>query len=179
MHNLLLEKNKRDIEREYWFRLTIIFLFLLSVLGVILFIALIPSYIFAGLQEKSALEKKQTGEQSAVSVESRNLDLLFKETTNRIAELGGEGSSLSLHEIIALILKHKNSSIRIEGFTFEPEKDKTRALSLQGIAASRDSLVSFRNDLGQEKDWQVSLPDSNFAKQSQIDFNLELIIPVR
>jgi len=178
MHNLLSAESKKEVRKEYLWRLFVVALSLLVLLGIILLLSLLPSSILSRSKEKEALGKKETLNESIFALESQNLTSLLQDTKEKLESLKTKGNSLPLHIIIRKVLEHKNQGIEIVGFTASPEKEKVRELSLAGIADSRENLVEFKKSLEQEKTFIVSLPVSNFAKQTDIDFIATLRIQI-
>ena len=176
MHNLLLESDKERIKKEYWMRLIFIFWFILLFLGIILFLALLPSYIFSWSKEKSFRSQKTAVDQSVLYLENENLNSLTLEVKEKVGRLKEKSDYAPIYIVIEKILAHKNSGISITGFTFQPENTKGRHVTIEGISNSRDILVQFSKNLEKETLFNVSLPVSNFAKKDSIDFTLDITI---
>lgn len=178
MNNLLLNEDKKRVIREYLTRLFVVFLFLLAFLGGIFFLSLLPSDISSWSKEKAIQSQKQAVDQAVFSLESENLNFLISDVKEKVESLKKGSSGLPLHVVLEKILAHKNSGIVITGFIFQPEKTKNRQVSVEGIANSRDNLVKFSKSLEEEEVFAVSLPVSNFAKQGNIDFMLDILIHI-
>ena len=179
MHNLLSYESKKKIKKEYRLRLLVLFLASTLALSLILFLSLIPSYIFSMTREKTIANEKTAIQKSVVSLESENLNQLLRSTKEKVESLKEGNNDLSIYVIIEKVLSRRNAGVNILGFRFTPSDGLSRNLTVDGVAGSRDSLVQFRKNLEQEKLFdQVSLPVSNFAKQSEIDFTLTLSITI-
>lgn len=180
MHNLLLDKDKQKIKKEYRTGLLVVFFSFLAFLGVIFFLSLLPTAIFTWSKENDVLGKKQAIEQSTISVESQeDLNSMIMDMKEKVESLEKGRASLPLDAILEKILAHKNAGISITGFVFHPEDAKKIQVTIQGTANTRDTLVGFSKSLEGESMFTVSLPVSNFAKQNNIDFILDIFIQAK
>jgi len=76
--------------------------------------------------------------------------------------------------LIKKILDQKNEGIIITGFSSIKTKDKTN-LSVSGVSANRQSLITFENRIASLSDFsEVVSPISNLAKDKDINFQIRL-----
>jgi hypothetical protein len=71
----------------------------------------------------------------------------------------------------------KTNSIKINQFSFSPNSTSTETINLQGVSATRDSLVNFKKSLDESGLFKsIDLPVSNFTKDKNISFNMTLTV---
>jgi hypothetical protein len=172
--NLLPEKDKKKIKREYLTRLLIVIL-LFSALTISLnLLLLLPSYFLSngdrGLIEervsflKSYLEiRKESGITSVLPLTNEKIKAL------EISEIPKINSS------IKSILSEKSRSIRINSFNLRSSNDGSRTLLISGRADNRDGLISFSESLKSTGSFvDIDLPLSNLAKNINVDFSIKI-----
>ena len=68
-----------------------------------------------------------------------------------------------------------SNGIHIKKFAYSYAKDSKSVLTLSGTADSRPGLLLFSNNLQTHPEFKkVDLPISNLAKNSNIDFNINI-----
>ena len=110
---------------------------------------------------------------------------LYKETPLAIKDLksklglieNAESNKFQISQkVINEIILKKMPDIKINSFFYENDIVKGKKISIGGIAPSRERLLLFRQVLGEDGAFsKVDLPISNFVKESDIEFNLDLI----
>jgi hypothetical protein len=174
MFNLLPYKEKKAIGAEYMRRRLIIIL-LFSIATVILAgVFLIPSFIIAGyrlseikqtvavLQANDAIKNQQTYKDAIAAA------------NKKIATFGLSSTTEPLLELLEGIAAVKSDAITITSFNAS-RTGGTLALTVEGTAKDRESLLSFANLLkGSGVYGKVDLPISNFAKDENISFSLNV-----
>ena len=121
MHNLLSDESKKRIKKEYRLRLLVVFLALSFLLGIIFFLSLLPSYIFSVAREKTISGEKKTVKDSVVSLESEDLNLLLRETKEKVDSLKAGSEDIPLHMIIEKVQLHKSPGIS-HRYTVDPQR---------------------------------------------------------
>jgi len=176
MSNLLLETEEKHLHREYVTRMLIIYFVLASVLAIIAMVFSLPSYILAEsrrgiVEEKLAvLEALISGRQDKGSLEyvaaaKEKMSLLDLENSKHVSTL--------IERVIALA----QGDVKLLSFSLVRRPDIPPLLTIGGISPTRDTLVAFRRSLEKESSFSsVELPVSNFAKDKDIEFSIDLFL---
>jgi hypothetical protein len=176
-HTLLPTPERVALRREYHVRVWIIALFAVSVAGTIGVAALFPAYIRGSLEERlqlgaiAALEKDKSAsgignvEQElaadkillAALAESSDRELLSTEISNLLALRG---------------------TVKLSAISANRKEDESVELTLQGIAPTRESLLSFKARIENlTPGTSVTLPISQLAKSTNIQFSMLIVKP--
>ena len=176
MLELLPNKQKKDVKREYALRRLTVALILLSIAGIISLASISPSYFLS--IEKEKIVKKEF-ERAEKANNEKTDDKAFQDDIKRTKEminlLKPSDKYVSIGEIISNIVDNKNSGVRIDGINITSYKGNQYQIILNGNAASRDILKSFAEHIKNAGLFEgVDLPISNFTKIADIDFNITL-----
>ena len=174
MFKLLTEEERQKVAHEYAMRRLIVMLCALILVLVVGIIGLFPSYLLSNVHRIMALERTKI----AGSAEQRNEDLglqVWLEEINRKLQLLSPTLDTDRpSHLIKKILDQKNEGIIITGFSSIKTKDKTN-LSVSGVSANRQSLITFENRIASLSDFsEVVSPISNLAKDKDINFQIRL-----
>lgn len=179
MSNLLPEKNKKDILKEFFLRLIIVFFSLFFSLMCVAVVLLIPSYILSQVKEIGANDETKIFKQvSDFRKTETPFDLLEKEKMK--IYLLKESDNFSVDDIIEIIINKKNSDIKITGIFYDnvsKNKDDSNYshLVIKGVANKRSALINFVDGLKQENYFSnIDLPVSNLVKDESVDFSLNI-----
>lgn len=184
MINLIPNQEKKKMVRQFYYRLVILFLAMLSVSFFIATLALLPAYFFSSSKYKIASGKLDMQKAESAPLFDKETEAIIKDINNKLnlIENAQKNKFLVSEKIINAILSKKISSIKITQISYEnnaigksPE-EAGRKVSISGTAPSRETLLSFRKALEDSSDFKsVDLPISNFIKGSDIQFYLSLI----
>lgn len=178
MINLIPNKEKKLMIRDFYWRLALVAIFSLSTVVLIASIALLPSYFMSSVKKSLAEEKLEVEKAEPIDKadqETLSLLSLLDEELSMI-EKSSEGKFLVSERVIRKILEKKTGEIRISQISFENNQAGENTVSIRGTATSREKLLSFRRALEADPDFQkVDLPISNFVKGSNIQFYISLI----
>ena len=182
MHNeltdLLPPERQSALLHDYYFRLSVIFALLVSILVLISATLLLPTYVFLA---KSA----GTKEARLASIESALSSADEKELSARLAALTRDAAALnaladipSASGIFRTVLAVSRPGITLSGFAYTPAGDKApRVLILSGAAATRDALRSYQLALqGASFALSATLPVSAYAKDTDIAFAITVTL---
>jgi hypothetical protein len=168
--NFLPEEDKKNIKREYYRRLFVVFglfSFFAIVIGIILLLPVI--FLFQG-------QKTETARQIAVSQEllknegGENIVRLVQELNTRAEHLSEQKKNIwEASPLIKKILTAKSENIKIKRISLD---EKT--IVVQGISDTRQRLLSFIDDLKRGGFSKVESPLSNIIKDKDIDFTINI-----
>lgn len=179
MINLLPIEEKRGIRTRYILRATASFLGMLLVAGVIGGVLLLPSLLLSSLKETVAREKMA----SLIKRENFLLDessaAVVADSNTKIEILAPFAGNRRVYatEIFKKILSAKDGEIRISSMAFVVASDGSRAVSLSGVADSREGLLRFLKKFESDGTFtKADLPVGSFIKSKDLEFNFNLKI---
>lgn len=185
MINLIPQAEKKKMARSFYFRLVVLFLFMMSISFLIILIAILPSYFLSSLKNNIADEKLAMQKKEPVPSPDQKTLQIIKDLNNKMAliESAKNNKFIVSEKVINAVLLKKMPSIEIVEISYENNLPKTpgdnkmnRKISIQGNAPSREILLLFRRALEDSASFkQVDLPISNFVKGSNIQFYLSLM----
>lgn len=177
MLNLLSQQEKKNLIREYYIHFTIVIVISICILLIIAVVGLLPSYV-TKRAEINAITKKQQepGEQStpealqaaqAQAAANLNLADFLEARTTALARTPLTSS------IIGRIFEIAGGDISIEGIDIV-----NGSITITGIGATRDALISFHKRLRKEQDFKnATLPISDIAKSVDPNFAIRITLP--
>lgn len=169
-HNLLPKDIKKKLRTEYYMRVLNVNLLLLSAILGLGTVALIPPYMKV-TTERSALaallehETAQRAEEGTTAPED-----LLAGTKNTIVALREKLDHPLFTEIVTTTLSVRPEGIALVGLSFDR---KNNAFVVEGIAATRDALVVYKDALEHVPGvHNVTSPISNLAKNTNLPFQI-------
>jgi len=175
MFNLLPEKTKEVVRREYQFRTWATFFVLLSTVFFFLILIFLPA-LFVSNSIRLGLEHNiEDLNKSVVLVDYKTMAFELNESNTQIITAKENlKNRIDLQELIEVIDGVRPSSIKINRFAFKDAGGQTN-LILSGEADDRDALKNFSAKLqGVSKFSSVEVPLSSFTKSSNADFSITL-----
>lgn len=178
MFNLIPENLKATIIREYSGRRLIVWFAGFALLCIALFIFLLPTYIHVVFEEKDLLTQTEFLKDSAQFKKADDIVRVITETNEQLRVVSTPSYNTTPVSAIEKIILSKNTNIRITDIQYtQIVEEEGSKVSVAGIANTRDSLRQFVSSLeAVEVFSQVTLPVSNFAKDRDIDFSVNLTV---
>ncbi len=173
MSNILSQKEKLIIRKEYRMRVfavTLAFILASILLAIIL---LIPSFILTLYKGKAVVDLSTKVPERVEDLATFNQKL---EAAKKItAVLTPETVSYTPTAIIDVILKTKTSGNSVTSITYEKAKDNVVSISVKGEASTRIGLLDFTRALEkQPRINKIDLPVSSFAKDTDIPYTFDI-----
>src|SRR3989344_1018873 len=178
MINLIPNQEKKKKVKDFYFRLSVVVLFMLALVLLVALAAIFPAFVLS--ETKKSLAEEKLAEQRAeagpeLGAGTRGTLEEIKKKLDLIDRIG-ENKYLVSEKIVNEIISKKMPGMKINQILFEFDLVKGKKVSLRGIAESREQLFEFLRALEASIAFkQVDLPISNFVKGSNIDFSLTLI----
>ena len=173
MINLLPEKQKRVLAREYAFRLCGVACPFLCY-GLLISLAfLFPSYVLTKARADDVANQNKAQMQSSDQDHNVPQTLAALATASQKAtELSADISVLPLYDILRMLESHP-SAVHITEMSYtNKSKDTPPALIINGTANTREGLIAFNTFLASSTELSnVDIPISNFAKDSNFQFS--------
>ncbi|MCB9810661.1 MAG: hypothetical protein H6779_02425 [Candidatus Nomurabacteria bacterium] len=173
MINLIPPTAKKQITKEYWVRVISVWLFAVSVAGLLVAISLLPVYVLVTSQVGTYAS---SAKEVAAKVADYDLSASALTMAKRQSALLVELQQLEqFSSLMAAIDDLQGSMIIINDYEFLRAGMAVESVEVKGIADTREALVEFRDNLSalpEVKD--VKLPISDLAKDKDIGFTLSV-----
>jgi len=177
MFNLVPDIVKEKILKDYGHRRFVVWLFGMLMCMMIFFIFLLPTYAYILLEEKNTLADTILIKNSLQLKEADQVVGTIKETNEQLKALGVSGNPTTALLTLEKVGEAKNPLIHVNEIEYEEDTASTSILILRGIADKRDALREFVSKLeSTESFFEVLLPVSNFAKDKDIEFSINVKI---
>ena len=177
MFNLIPDGVKEKILKDYRGRRGVVWLFTFLLLSTMVLIFLLPSYTYVSLEEKNMRTDVEVVRNSFQLKKVDDVVEAIKETNEQLRALSSAKNPIKTSEILEKALKAKNSSIHVTEIEYIEAKTSSSTVLLKGIADKRESLREFINRLEAVEGFvKVELPVSNFAKDKNIDFSVNITL---
>ncbi|MEK7662255.1 MAG: hypothetical protein AAB355_02025 [Patescibacteria group bacterium] len=173
MVNLLPETHRKIIEAEYRSRALLTTLYFIIIFFIIAAALLLPAYFLS--REKLAVVSVDSVTVTALAKSQaeevrREISLL----NEKLAILSLEKSTLSVSEIVSLIISARGAGVYIKNMIYE-SRGNTSKIDVFGTAKTRDALIAFVERVKKEKKFsEVYSPISNLVKEKDIDFTVQI-----
>lgn len=176
MSNLLPKNEQAKFNKEYSLRRLSIIFFILSIVLIISFILLFPSYLLSRVRETTvSLDLESI--KKVTNAANPNDDI-----TNRLRDAKDKARALQITEKklpvydIFHSFQNKPRAIKLKDISYGKVGEDI-VVSIQGRADTRESLTEFERQLKENPNFSgVNLPISNFAKEKNIDFSMNIVV---
>jgi len=177
MINLIPNEEKKHMAHNFYYRLFILSLLMVSFAICFAIVAIIPSYIISEAKENFVNEKLIIQKGEPVPMLDQNTSLAIKDLDTKLSLVENlqVDKFVVTERVINQIIESKVFDIKISNISYENNPTTGKTISISGTAPSRERLLLFRQSLEGNKAFkQIDLPISNFVKNSDIQFSLRL-----
>ncbi len=177
MINLIPKEEKKKMIYGFYYRLVILFFTILGTSFFILSLANLPAYFLSSTKVSIAEANLNTQKNEPVPVPDQEALAVINDLNAKLAviEDAKKKDFRISQDVLSAIIAKKSPSIKITDVSYSNEPLKGNRVSLQGVAPSREILLTFRQALEDDPMFKnVDLPVSNFVKGSDIKFFLSL-----
>lgn len=178
MINLIPIEKKKSNQKDFYFRFLSVCFMMFTFLILILIIAISPAY-FISLEKKNSANLALENQKKEILLEVDEKALITTqnlETRLDLLEKARKDKYVFSEKVIDKIISKKIPGIKIDRIFYENDSLKGRKIILNGMATSREQLLSFRRGFENDPSFKnVDLPISNFVKGRDIEFTLNLI----
>jgi hypothetical protein len=175
MYKLLPEQARAKVKNEYLLRRAVVMVAAFILVEVVAMGGLFPSYILSQARQKEVSDKNVV-----VKEEEKADEEVFTWLDDVNTQLKALSPKIDIDrpsENILAVIREKGTGVKLTGFTWIKSDGQTR-LVVSGLAQSRQALLSFEDRLKESGRFtEVTLPVSNLAKDSNINFEVKLTIP--
>ena len=177
MFNLLPNDLKQRIRSEYNLHLIVVALASVLFLQISFFIFLLPSWFISIAKEKDVVLQVATINKFLVDSKIEPIVSTIDMINTKLDTINSVLEYPKVTPFIDSIVSRKTKDILINEIFYTSSGKTTGVLSLSGNSSTRESLVLFVKKLEETKLFEnVDLPISNFAKDKDIKFSINMTI---
>lgn len=175
MANLIPPDAKSAIKTEYWLRVITVWFVLIGFGFVVTSALKIPTFVL--LQTQLAVYANEYDSAKETQADFEAAQNLIEDSNNLIRLLKTNTTDTSLIELVSVLDQIAGDSVAIKSFDYEIVDKKINTINISGVADTRVALANFSDELEQDPLFsEAKLPISNLAKDSDITFNLAIIL---
>jgi Tfp pilus assembly protein PilN len=177
MTNLLPQTQQAVIKKEYSYRRAIVMLFALVATVLVSTGFLIPSFVLSNVKLSNIADEAQRARAVSEVQNTQNTSgATLKDVKGKLVLLKPEATEHSVQSVIDLITKDKSADIRLQNIAYSRGSDGAPGkITLNGLAKNRDSITKFASKMQSNAIFKnVDLPVSNFAKDKDIAFSMQI-----
>ncbi len=163
--------------RDFYIKLVAVFY---AVLGSAIFIActaILPPYFLSSVNKNAANDRLKLQENVPVPIVGEGTLNKVKELDKKLALVEGlQGQHfLVSQKVINKIIVHQKPEVKINQISYTSSGEGGKSITVSGVASTRGGLLSFSQALKEDQFFkEVNLPISNFVKESDIIFSINL-----
>jgi hypothetical protein len=173
-HSFLPIPEQTQLKRSYRVHVAVVALFLISVAVLIGLGSLFPSFIAAYSEEHIQLDTVATLKENKDTTESTRIQKELQADSAKITALAQVATVVRPSAVIARVVEVRGP-VRISSIAINELSTTTAVLVMQGVAPTREALVSFKTRLeGLSPGNKVELPISGFAKSKDLPFSIRV-----
>ncbi len=177
MFNLLPESLKGEIIKEYNLRRLLVIAGFILCIQVSFYIFLFPSWMISYSKEADSVVRVEQLNNSKLISDNGTAKLAISDLNKQLNIIDKSLEYPILIKYLNHIISVKSSQIKISHLSYSSQSNSKASLSLRGFSDTRDSLVEFKNRLEKLQAFKlVDLPISNYAKDKNIEFTINLNI---
>jgi len=176
MLNLLPAQQKRELKKEYIFRLLSVILVVFSILSLLATALLFPNYMISKSKEAFFENELENFNKDNEDLSSENLENIIEEINQSLVLLNkNNNNNMSASDVVDIILKLKPNYIKIDQIFYTQKEGGINNIDIYGVAPDRKALNDFKTILEKSDKFSgIDLPISNFVKKTDVDFKITL-----
>ena len=173
MLTFLFDQYKKRVLSEYRVRLATIYASLLVVIFLMGTALTVPTYILL-MSKLSAAQIEKNAATTPADEKSKTIEDEVMSIRDKIALIEDNSAEIPIINVIEKLISKTDSSIIINSLSLKRKTD-SGAITLLGVAKSRDALVSFEKRLRSEMTFSsVNLPVGSLAKSKDVPFSITI-----
>ncbi len=170
LHNLLTQERKKLLRADYLARAATVAALALIVSVAIGALALVPAYFY--LTEEIHAADATSDEQDTKADDTAERHATLVKSAALLTQLGGTLDEEQVTAVVSDAFAARVSGIAITGLAYDRG---THQLTLHGVAADRNALVSYTKALEQSSRFtNVPLPIADLAKNADLPFQFNV-----
>lgn len=173
MFKLLTDQARQKVAHEYAVRRAIVILCGLILVFLIGVIGLLPSFVLSNARQNEALERMRVINSVERGEDESGLTDWLLLTNQMLIALSPKLDTDRPSDFIEQVINQNLKGVHLVGFSWV-KKEGNVALSVDGVAQDRQTLITFENHLNTSGHFsKINLPISNLAKDKDIDFQIK------
>lgn len=176
--NLLPIERQQALFREYFLRLSVVFVALVTALTLVAAMLLLPTYLFLTQSAATKASRLSNIESVLASSDEKILSAHLASLSNNATVLLTLGEAPSTSAILRFALAIPRAGISLSGFAYVPAAGNIPgSLAISGTAQTREALRSYQLAL-ESTPFAASadLPVSAYAKDTNIEFTITVTL---
>jgi hypothetical protein len=176
MINLISPTQKERTNREYFMRLAVLALLFMFFLVLIASVFLVPSYLVANVNAKSAQDQLEMMK-SHRDPEMEKISASIQSINKNLSVFTSSLDAVSVPEdILKPIIDARGTGVTFAQMLYEKKEKIGWSVTLHGSALSREEMLTFvRNLEASGKYEKINVPIGDLIKGQNVEFDLVLI----
>lgn len=175
MYKLLPPTEKAIVGHEYALRRTIVSLFAFAIVIALGIASLYPSYAITSARKSDLGDRLNQFASAPTSNEDNDLRAWAADIHKKLVILSPDNDTDKPYELFNSVFASRPSGVKLNGLSWSKKNNKA-IISVAGISADRESLLSFEKALNDSKRFKPSaFPVSDLAQDADIPFQFDLI----
>lgn len=175
MANLIPQDAKKIVVREYWLRVASVWMFLLTVAGLIIGALMVPTYILIDSQHQALANRFSDARSQHDAFASATESITRANTLARY--LDRSNNTITFIDLKKMVEASAGQAVTVQQYTFSQEPNKPSPLTISGVASNRTELIAFKDALLTQAVFSdVELPLSNLAGDQNVSFSMTLTV---
>jgi hypothetical protein len=180
MFNLLPEKIRAEIRKEYNHRRLVMILVFVIFLQVAFTIFLFPTWLMSVNKEKDVIIRSEDMNKNLSNLNIASTTANIKSINTQLTIIDNKLQYPDIVSFINLVLSKKATSTTISDIVFVVNSAKKMNINLQGVSATRDTLSAFSKNLQKIEEFKaVDVPLSSYTKDKNLSFSVEIKIETK
>ncbi len=180
MFNLLPEKVRSKIKKEYLFRRGIVVMIFVISLQVLFLVMILPTWFVTIYKERVVRDEADKMNKYLSTLNMGPVNEKIKAINQKMSILNNALEYQSVTPFFDIVLSRKTESIFINRLAYTFTSPTSATIVVDGVSANRESLVGFVKSLERTgKFIAVDLPISNLAKDKNISFSLKITVDTK
>jgi hypothetical protein len=177
MYNSLPSNIKNKVRTEYHLRLLITVVVFIIFLQISFWALMFPSWLISLEKEQNILLQSEKSNKVSLDLEIENMNPRIQEINTVLKMINSNLKYPLFGPLLDNILSKKTGDILIKEVRYASSGENTGSILLSGTGATRESLVLFVKKLEESSFFEkVDLPISNFTKDKNINFSINMMI---
>lgn len=178
MINLIPPQGHTALKHEYLLRVGTVYAFLLAGVFVSGTILLVPTYVLTSSQLTGAKDRSAEIEET-----KKAFDVAFEEikvANTLMAKLRTTEDEVFMTEIVEDIIRLAPEGVRFSGFQTVRESVSLTAVTVEGIASTRQALATFKTQVESDARFkEVQVPIADLARDTNLPFSVTVTLEAK
>lgn len=173
MINLIPPHARKEVVKEYWFRVVAVWLFLIAFAFVVVAVLKMPSYVLVVSQANTFADEAKQAELNIEEAEAFEEEI--KTANNQAQHLLDESTSTSFSVLLEELTSLSGAGVTIDQFAVSRTAGGLGEIRISGTANSRSALTSFDDAIENHALFdEAVLPIANLAQESNINYQITI-----